>query len=245
MKPALHHLLIILITLTSATAVHAEEQNTRLLSVRGEAELHFPADQVELDIGVITQASSAIKATSENANIMQKLEKALIKLGIQQQEYETEQFQVQPNWSLPTQNNNPNGYPTITSYSVTNKFHIKTTKIDRVADIIKTGAEAGANAIDSIIFNLASPAAYKDQAIKLATENAMHTARILAASAALQLDNIASINLDDASLAPVYRGAIRFKNEMQFADSNNSLSTPISSGQVTIRSNVSLVYHIK
>lgn len=69
------------------------------LTVRGEALLKVPADQMHLNIAAVTHAETAALALDQNTALMQKVIQALKKIGLTEDEYQTGQFQIEPVWS--------------------------------------------------------------------------------------------------------------------------------------------------
>ena len=134
------------------------------MTVRGEAILKVPADQFRLQVGVVSEAKTALQALEENQVAMDKVIRALAKTGLSEEEYKTGRFEVRPNWSPRPRNAQPDWRPRITGYTVRNALNIRTQKIDLAGAIIGAAGETGANKIDSIIFDLADPGKYRAQA---------------------------------------------------------------------------------
>ena len=87
-----------LCTATAADAGQPQEPVKLLdlpkLTVRGEAELHKPADQLRLRVGVVTEDAEATAALSRNSQRMQDVVSALEKTGLTNEEYETGRFSI-------------------------------------------------------------------------------------------------------------------------------------------------------
>lgn len=240
-KCILHTTALLLISSPALMAAQNTAENPRL-AVHGEAELLVPADQLQLDIGVIASAQTVEQAIAINGRQMQKIEKALLDIGLNKQEYQTSRFEIQPNWSSQPRDANTSWRSEIVGYTITNKFQIKTTRLDLAAKIIDAGSKAGANSIDSIVFDLSDPRKHKDKAIRVATQNAITDAKSLADSASVQLDRIISISLDEANSIPQYKNIYAPHARFAMGDAE---STPIKAGDVTVRASVSLVYQLK
>jgi len=227
---------------TALAAGGAPEEPVPRLSVRGEALLQVPADQLRLSVGVVTEEETAEGALEENSVTMKAVIQALEGVGLTREDYQTGQFQVQPNWSPRPRQAPQDWRPRIVGYTVSNTLHIKTTRLRLAGKIIGAASEGGANRIDSIGFDLSDPRKYRAEAIGQATANAMADARSAADAASVRLVRVLSLTLDEAVATPV-----RMKTEgfsMRTAMAMDHTEPPISSGDVTVRASVTLVHEI-
>jgi uncharacterized protein len=210
------------------------------LTVSGEATLDKPADQMHLQIGVVSDADQAQTAMAENSKTMNDVIAALQKAGLTKDEYSTGQFQIQPRYSHPPRNPQPEWKPTITGYQVVNQIHVKTKKLNLAGDLIETATEAGANNIDSISFDLADRRKHRAEAIALATANAKSDAEALAGAAGQRLVRILQISLDHAPVQPM----MDMRGMRNMAMEGAEMAPPIEPGDVTVHANVTIVYEI-
>jgi len=211
------------------------------LTVRGEALLKVPADQMHLNIAAVTHAETAALALDQNTALMQKVIQALKKIGLTEDEYQTGQFQIEPVWSQRPRQAPEDWRPRITGYTVTNRLAIKTKKLPLAGKLIGAATDAGANAIDSIFFDLADPRKYRGQAIQQATANALADARSLADAASVKLVRVLTLSLDNAVSTPFRVQPESFAREAMAAE---AAAPPISSGEVTVQAGILLVYEI-
>ncbi len=226
-----------------ASAGHAApEEPLPRLTVRGEAVLHVPADQLNLRIGVVTAGETAELALGENTEKMERVVKALQRVGLTSGEYKTSQFQIQPRWTLRPRQAPPEWRPEIVGYSVTNSLNIRTRKIGLAGKLIGAAADAGANEIGAILFDLADPRHYRDDAIEAATANAIADARSLAAAASVRLLRVLSLTLDQAVATPIRVQTEAYAERAALA--MDGPTPPIASGDVTVQAQVLLVYQI-
>ena len=86
-------------------------------------------------------------------------------------------------------------------------------------DILQKSNEAGANTVQIQGFDLADPRAYRKEAIRTATQNAIADAEALAGAANLELVRIININLDSAHLHQTFMkaGMAQVRAEMDTA----------------------------
>lgn len=211
------------------------------LTVRGEALLKVPADQMHLNIAAVTYAETADRALDQNTALMQNVVHALRKIGLTEDEYQTGQFQIEPQWSQRPRQAPEDWRPRITGYTVTNRLAIKTKKLPLAGKLIGAATDAGANAIDSIVFDLSDQRKYRAQAIREATANALADARSLADAASVKLVRVLSLSLDNAVTTPFRVQPESFARGLMAAE---AAAPPISSGEVTVQAGVMLVYEI-
>ena len=207
------------------------------LTVRGEAELERPADQVQMSIGVVTEGNEAGDALKENNRIMKDVVQAIEKAGLSKDDYETGQFRIRPQYSRRPRQPDPEWKPQIIGYQVVNSVTVKTQKLDLTGKVIQSANEAGANTVEVMGFSLADQRKYRAEAIREATQNAKADAEALADAAGVKLERIITINLDQAPMQPMaMHRAARAE-----ADTG---APPIEPGDVTITANVTIVYEI-
>ena len=212
------------------------------LTVNGEAKLTVLADQVELNIGVVTTATISKDALRENSTKMLNVESVLNKIGISKKEYKTNRFQVQPKWS-PRPDMPPKDWRAkIVGYTVTNSIRIKTQKLELIGKLIESCAQAGANSIDNIDFSLANSRKYRSEVIEQATKNAEFDAHTLAGAASTKLLRVLSVRLDNAYARPLEMRSLNF---LAAAKGMNTAAPSITTGDITVRANVTIDYQIE
>ncbi len=232
-------LCIACIAATSATA--GEPAIIPQLTVRGNATLQVPADQLKMQVGVTTEAKTVKQALGENTGKIQAIEKVFKEIGLSVKEYKTGRLQIQPRWSTRPPQYRGHWQPEITGYRVSNIFSIKTKQIELGGKIIESCTRAGANTINSIIFNLATPQVYRSQAITAATANARADANALASAAELNLGTVLNISLDNAASTPLRSRSMAFSAEMA---KSTAPSLNLSPGEVTVQASVTITYKV-
>lgn len=210
------------------------------LTVRGEAVLHKPADQLRLRVAVVTEAEEAPAAVSDNTTHMEAVIAALKKVGLDETEYQTGRFSITPRYSRPPRGATDEWVRRIIGYEVSNSLSIRTKKLDLAGKIIQAANNAGANSIDAITFDLANPRTHRAEAIAAATGNARSDAAILARAADLRLVRILTITLDQNQATPPGPQMLRAEAAYGVA----ATPPPIQPGDVPVRASVTIVYEI-
>jgi len=230
--------LFVATTLTSTVGADEKTPHPPTLTVRGIATISRPADELRLNIGVVTQNRTAENALNENNSKMNSIIKSLEQLGLGEGEFKTGRFNVRPLYSQRPKNAAPDWSPDIVGYEVTNSLAVKTEKIDLAGELIDNTTQSGANSVDNIRFGLKDPRKYRSEAIEAATRNALEDAKTLSNAAGVGLVRIKSLSLDDAQpIAPMPRGQL-------YAKSMAMESVPIEAGEVEIHASVTLQYVI-
>jgi hypothetical protein len=233
--------LVLVFFFMTAAGVQAEEAMDAFphLTVRGEAELLVPADQAEMRISVVSTADSVKDALRQNSQKAKEVERAFVRAGLSEKEYETGRFQIQPVWAQRPLKSAGDWEPRISAYMVTNAFTVKTEKLELVGTIIESAIEAGGNSVDSVSFTLADPGIYRKNAVEEAVAKARNDAQALAQASGVRLGKILVINLDNSANGISPLRIFGISQEMKGAP------PPLKPGEVTVRASVGITYEIQ
>src|SRR5262249_48861327 len=146
-----------------------------------------------------TEKPSAADAVSENNAQTQKVIDALKSSGIDQKDIRTTNFSIYPNDKYDPQTNQPTGQKV---YAVDNTVYVTVRKLDQLGDLLDKLVSAGANAINSIQFDVADKSTALKQARADAVKDAEKQAKELASSAGITLGDIQSISFYDNTPIP-------------------------------------------
>lgn len=238
---------ILAVALCWASSAFADTPQPQVaqLFVRGEAQLMVPPDQVSVSLGVTTQKATAKKAVAENTRKMNALINALVGLGLSDDDYKTQNFQVSPVWSTRPKGAGSNWQAKIIAYRVTNTLSVTTQALDLIGDLIGAATEAGANQVNAVHFSLFNARQYRQQAITQAMDNARTDADVLVAASGDRIKRTLSLRLDNAS-------ASRERVEMKTMARSSALMAdaayappPIQSGDIIVRASVSVTYELE
>jgi len=210
------------------------------LTVRGEALLYKPADQLRVRVGVVTQAAEATAAVKENSRRMADVISAIKKAGLDKNEYETGRFSIRPLYSRRPRQANAEWVRQIVGYEVNNTLAIRTKKLALAGKLIEGANNAGANSVDDIRFDLADPRTHRAEAIAAATANARSDAAVLSHAADVRLVRIIAIQLGEGGYRPPMPTMVRAEAMAAVA----APAPPIQPGDVTVRASVTMIYEI-
>lgn len=207
-----------------------EASDVRVVSVQGTGEVTVKPDMATINIGVQTEDVDAAKAQSENAVLMDKINKAIKALGVKEDELQTSQYNIYKNRNYGEMNEEE-------YYVVSNTLTVTVNDIDKVGDIIDASSKAGANRINSINFGVKDEAKYYQEALK----NAMSSAKGKATTIMATFGKKPGLPYN-VSEANYYGGVVRANYAMDMAMEKSSVSTPIEAGDLTITANISVQY---
>ena len=219
--------LILLICLL--TALGSAQAAT--LTVRGDGAVSIKADRAEVVIGVRNRAEDAIQAQQGVNERIQAICDALLAMGIQRKDISTNAISLYPNtvWG-------DNGEDRIEGYDASNTLCIVTTDMEGVGGIVDAAFSAGANELQYVRFTAAETGDAFDEALKLAVEDALHKAELIAEASGLELGELLSI--DEAGETGFSNSAsIRSKALME---EDPDADTMVSAGMQQVTASVTL-----
>lgn len=208
------------------------------LTVSAQGTLTKPADELQLNIGIVTIKDTAGKALEENNQQMAAVIKSLQNAGLSNKDYETGHFSITPTYTPYPKEPPADWKPSINGYEVNNSIFIHTNAIDSAGKIIDAANKAGANHITNIRFALHDQTTFWKEAIALATTNAIQDAQAMAKAANIQLKRIISLTLDNTPY-------IKPRANMYAAKAMSyEAAPPIEAGDILITANVTITYEI-
>jgi uncharacterized protein len=212
----------------------AQETNAKLppsIRTNGEATVTAKPDRAEIDIGVVTQAETSAAAASQNAEALEATLKQLRGLLGSNADIKTISYNITPNYNYPTEG----GEPTITGYTATNVVRVTLDDLTLVGRVIDTAAASGANRIRNLQFTLKDERTAQAEALRQAAVKARQKAETLAAALGLKIVRIIAVTEDSPGFVPV-RDTSYIRTE--------AASTPIETGTIEVRANVTLTVEV-
>ena len=235
-------LMVVFSSLVSACApITAQAQSpsttpiVRQITATGEGKVYLAPDTAYIYIGVHTESGSVGTALTDNTKQAQAVADALKELGVDPKDVQTSAFNV-----YPQQQYDKDGQPTTIKYMVDNTINVTVRDLSNLGQILDTVVRSGANNISGISFDVKDKPAAIAEARKLAIEDARTTAQYLASSAGVELGNLDTISVySNSGPVPVFEG------KGGGASASVAASVPVSSGQLVIIMDATLIYEIK
>jgi len=201
------------------------------LRVHGQSTVSVEPDQLQFDIGVVTQANTAKEATDQNdsqsKSLIQQLQAAFPSASVK-----SINFSVNPNYRYPAQ-----GPPTIVGYTSSNTVRLLLNDISKLQSVIDIAIKSGARSINRLTFTLQNENPVRAEAFAKAAEQAQAGAQALAASLKVRLGKL--LNVEEGQ--PVIVSAPR---QISFENLSSTDLAPISLGTIDVHADVNLTYEI-
>lgn len=216
----------------AATTVEAEEaENVNRVTVNGEGRLLVKPDVAYVNVGIQAQNADADVAQKEARDKMNRIMRALEQLGIDEENIETLGYSLNRQYNY--YENSREEY-----YMAQNTVKVTVDDLDRVGEIIDGVTTAGANNINSVRFAIKDQSQYYNEALALAMENAKGKATAIMGTFGQTPGAPLTVN-ESSYGGPIYREA---PMAMDMAASEEAASTPIQSGDLEVKANVTVSY---
>jgi uncharacterized protein len=192
----------------------------------GSATVPVKPDKATIQFSVVTTASTAQDAASQNANVVTAVLAALGTLLGPNPNIQTLSYSLNPNYNYPQ-----NGQPILTGYTASNTVQVILTDLSLIGKVIDTGIQAGANRVQGLQFGLQDDQPSRAQALKLATIQAKANADAMASGLGQHTGAAIAIQQGVTSTpTPVLLGAV----------ATSSATTPVETGVVNVQASVTL-----
>ncbi len=222
--------LLLGLMLACALSLPAFAADSHTITMTGHGEVKATPDMATINAGVTANAPSAAGALSANTSRMNQVFDALKKLGVADRNIQTVGFSVFPQYT----NGDNNSPRRLTGYQVNNEVSVRLDDVTRVGSTLDTLVGAGANQMNGIGFDIATPAPFLEKARAQAIADAHARAMSYAQAAGVALGPIISISEggDEARPRPLYRA-------MALA-----APAPVAPGEQSVTADVTVVWEI-
>jgi uncharacterized protein len=221
-------------TVPTPVAPKAGAPTARTIEVLGRGEAHATPDLAFLNLAIETHAVNAQECATLNADLAQKVVKALEGKLQGKGRVWTGGYSLYPEYGAQTDQKKP----AIVGYRAENSITVQTGAIDLLGALIDTAIAAGANRINFLNFALQDDAKARGEAIAKASKDAQTQAEALAAALGVKLKEIIRAStVAEAQPVPVQQ------RMMSMAAAN--APTPVQPNEITVPATVSLVYEIE
>ena len=225
------------LSLLAAAGCAKKTNRTTKVTVAGEATTRVEPDTAVLVLAVVTQSAQAITAQQENARKSDAVTTAVKNIAGSSAEIKTSDYTLQPQYGY-----RENQLPRIVGYDARNSVIVTTSDLMNVGAVIDAASRAGANSIDSVSFTLRQTSPARGQALADATQQAMNKARSIAQALGGRVLRVVEEN-EGATVAAEPQAYNMVAGESYNA--TKMRPTPITAGQLSIRSNVQMIVEIE
>jgi uncharacterized protein YggE len=214
-----------LVPIFFCSAMAAQTAAVPSVQANGSATITAKPDQAQLDVGVLTNGTTAQDASQQNASLSNTVQAALSKVLGSAGTLQTVSYSITPRYST-----TPNQPSVIIGYTAGNTVRVTTTDLSQIGPLIDAASQAGANNVGGLSFGLQNPDPLVQQALTQATKQALAHAAGIAAGLGGKLGAVLSAQ-EGSSYAPIFVGA---------AGAGTAVTTPVQSGTVTVYATVTI-----
>lgn len=221
----------------------ADETRPNTIAVMGEAAVQLAPDFATIEVGVITQGPVVADALAANSDKMSRVVEVLRALNIADKDIQTSNFVIQPKYEKTAAGDYDNSeMRSVVGYFISNNVTVTVFDLSKVAKIIDATVQAGANASGQVQFRVKNLELHMDDARRAAIASAYHKARVLTGAAHMVLGPALSITDNQANTEYNSRASAGLETVIVTAERTE---TPILPGQVTLTSQVTVVFQTK
>jgi|HubBroStandDraft_6_1064221.scaffolds.fasta_scaffold161681_1 uncharacterized protein YggE len=196
----------------------------------GDATISAKPDQAIIDVGVVTQGTTAASVATQNAKQTDAVLAILHKILAPIDQLKTTTYSVRPNYQTPK----PGGTATIDGYTATNTVEIVLDDVAQVGKVIDAALQSGANTIQRLQFGLKNPQTLRSQALAGAAKQARANAEAIAAGLGVHVVQVVSAEESDLN-----GGLVDYqRTQPQF--SAVAAPTQLEAGNVEVKATVTL-----
>lgn len=191
--------------------------NEKTVSSNGVATLKTMPDQASVNIRIDVLQPTAEAAKNKNAEITDKVEKALKNL-VEDKDIQTENFNIYEefDWS--------DGKQTSNGWRATHSLKIIAKDFDDIGKIVDAAVSGGATGIDYINFEIsdAKKSELKKQVLEMASKDAREKAEAIASGLNAKIGDVVSVTTSDYDYMPIpiYRAEAGIALEKAVTDIN-------------------------
>ena len=218
-----------LLVASAGIAALAQTAQTPYVTASGSATITVQPDQAQITISVVTQATTAQAATTQNASQVQAVLSALTPIVGSNGTIVTVGYSVTPNYTYPQ-----NQAAVLTGYTVTNTVLVTTSDLNSVGKLIDAAVAAGANSIQSLQFGLKNDQPEQAQALQQAAAQAQTLAGAIAQG--LGLHTVRVISAQEGSANTVL--------QVSRLTAGAPATTPVQPGPVQVQASVTVTMEV-
>jgi len=204
------------------------------IAVSGEGSVFAVPDIAALSIGVRSQSKLLKDAQSDNTEKYNAVVAFLKSNGVEEKDIKTSYYNVLP---CP-----PRDPPVIAGYEITSTLQVKVRNLDSVGTILDGAVSSGANEVHGPSFTIDDKTTYKDEAKKIAVENARASAKKLFKNLGVRIVRVAGFS-ESGGYPPIY-----YPRTMEAFGKGGDMAAPapsIEPGENEVRVMVNVIYEVR
>lgn len=209
-------------------------QIDRTITISGEGKVTAIPDIATLSLGMENTSLDIQDAQKKNSGAMNSLINQLTALGISQDDIQTTNYSIYPQYDWTS------GKQILRGYTISQNVSVKIRKTNLIDQVLKIVGDLKLNQVGGLTFDIDQPEIYRQQAREKALQNAKDKADVLAKIMGVKLGKVISFN--ESGTAPTYY-PIYTKSEALGLGGGGTAPT-VSAGSQDIIIDASVVYEI-
>jgi len=171
-----------------------------VISVRGEGRVYTKPDIALVNLSVVSEGYRVKDVQEDNSKKMNKVINFLKEYGVEEKDIKTTNYQIYPRYIY-----GEGRSPRIGSYEITQTLEVKIRDLEKIGEILEKSVYNGVNQVSSLYFRVDNDKDVKEQARKLAIDEAKEKAKKLAVLMGVKLGRISGYDETTSFDYPVYR----------------------------------------
>jgi uncharacterized protein YggE len=218
---------------TQAAPAGASMFQATTLNLSAYGETRIAPDMATINLGVNSEAPTAVAAMQANATQMNRIIAALKKAGIADKDIQTSGLNLNAQYDYVQ-----NLPPKLRGYQASNQVTITVRDLARLGQAVDATVGAGANQVNGINFGLSDPTAAENAARQQAVKALAAKANLYAAATGYRVQRLVSLN-EGGGYTPPSPVPMLAMARMEKSD-----STPVSPGEIAVRVDISAIYEL-
>ncbi|HYF22199.1 MAG TPA: SIMPL domain-containing protein [Caulobacteraceae bacterium] len=206
------------------------------LNLSAYGETRVAPDMAMINLGVVTEATTAAEAMRQNRERMVQVIAALKKQGIAEKDVQTSGLNLSPQYTY--RENLP---PELRGYQASNQVTVRVFDLARLGQAVDAVVSAGSNQVNGISFGLKDPQTAENAARLAAVKNLQAKAQLYASATGMRVKSLRTLSEGGGFM--VAPPPVAYKVESAMADAG--ASTPVAAGELTLRVDVTAVYELE
>ena len=220
----------------AAAPVFAQQPTTPVIVTSGEGIVKRAPDRAWVSIAAESRARTAPEAQKLNTDAMTAVLDKIKALGVSAEAIRTTAYSVQPDFEY------QNGRQSLKGYIARNQVEVRVDDLPKLGEIMANAVGTGATSMSGVRFDLKDREAAETEALRLAVRDARRRADAAASGAGVKIvqvwriDEQREIDVVRPMVMPMARGGMEMAAPA---------AVPIESGQIEVRSHVTLTVRIE
>lgn len=204
-----------------------------VITISGTGEAIGTPDIAVINVGMVSEGKTVVKAQTDNTTKMNGLIEALKKLGIDSVDLQTMDYSIYPKYEY------SDGRSNIIGYQVSQSVKVKIRDLDKISSVLDAAGQAEANQVSGVQFSIDDPDILKEEARIEALIDAKTKAQNIAAALGVSLGQVVGFSEDTYSpISSKYYG-------LSEGLGGAGELPQVEAGSLDITSNVNVTFEIK